>query len=155
MDKTSLALVAAGLPALIAALTFTGGTIFGVVSKTRQARVDAVMKLFDALDGVPAKAAAPRIASLWLRPELTASTAANRLMIVLPKRDQILWEWARYRITEMVDRTGLVEVEASAAIQGLLSIWLVDRRRARRLIVGDLKARNDARATPGNSEPSL
>ncbi len=120
MEPAVVALLAAGIPAFVAAATFATTTIIGAVSSKRRARIDALAVVLDALEAVTTKVATPRVLAVWRKPELHVLYAVMRLAAILPKRDRIVWQWLSLRSEELAQAQGLKRVEIASEMEGVV-----------------------------------
>jgi hypothetical protein len=134
MDPATVALLAAGIPAAVAAGTFAATHIIAAVSARRRRQVDAIALVMDALEAIPNEARLPRIIRFWRSPELPVAYAGMRLVSVLPKRDRILWEWLAVQTQELSEASRIAQVTKAAEMTGMLVAYIRSARRVRRVL---------------------
>lgn len=129
-----MALLAAGIPAFIAAITFTSGQVIGMVSTRRRRRVNAIIRLIEALDLILEKEGSPLLFRIWATPELQVVALVTRLIITTPKRDYVIWDWVFEHTKVMIASKGNKRMEHYGEIQAVLALWCRDRGETRRYI---------------------
>lgn len=134
LDPAVVALLAAGIPASVAAGTFAASHIISGVSARRRRRLDAIALVLDALEAVPGRLRQPWIVRRWQSPELPIAYAVMRLVLVLARRDRILWEWLAVRTQELSDSSPVEQVRRSAEMTGMLIAFIRAPRRVRTLL---------------------
>lgn len=138
-----MALLAAGIPAGFAAITFTSGQIISVVSIRRRRRINAIIHLIEALDRILMKEGSPLLFRIWATPELQVVTLIMRLIITTPKRDFVIWNWLLENAKVMINSKGDARMELYGEIQAVLALWCRNRRKTRKY-VQELRRQNNS-----------
>lgn len=128
MDPAAVALLAAGIPALVAASTFTGTHILAARRGTRDKSVGGLLLVADALEAVSVNLTRPAAVAVFRRTDLPLVFACTRLVLVLPKRDRIVWQWMILRAEEVANTKGIARVEIAAEMQGIVFAYISSRR---------------------------
>lgn len=132
MDSSQLAMLAAGIPAFAAAATFIAGQVIRAASMASERRSPAVTRLMGSLDRIMSDELKPHIGRVRGQTQLDVATQANRLILVCRARDRVIWDRVRSTVNEIAETRDLEKVQLVSGLQGLLSVWLVSRRKARR-----------------------
>lgn len=140
MDPAVVALLAAGIPATVAAGTFVTTQILSVVLSGKRRRLEGLVGLLDVLEEVPNRLTQPRGVGVVVAPELSVLYKATRLVAVLPKRELILWEWLAVRVPELARVQPMERVELAGEISAVVITFIRDPRKARDLL-GKLRSR--------------
>ena len=140
MDTGSfVTLLAAGIAAIVAALTFVAGEVL----KIRQTYLDRQLAVIDdvvkAFSVIPYDEMRPKLFRLWSTKPLAIPMTITRLIPVLRKRDLILVDWLIQKCLQTVNATERDErvIRAAEATSGI-SVWLRNRRTARKLFSKEL-----------------
>lgn len=134
MDPTSAAILSAGVPALVAALTFVAGELI----KVRQARTDRENTAIDQLLTVWADVGAVstnRLHDDWkAHPErVDLSAAMSRMRMVFPKKDHVIYK-RQVQLNDLLVRqtSDLGRVRTAGLAYSELLDWAANRRKGRR-----------------------
>lgn len=133
MDPAAVALLAAGIPALVAALTFATTQIIRLVSERRSRRREALLALLGALEELTPKTTTGGPSHDEALVILKIMNAAGRLIIVLPKRDYTLWEWAQVSVNDMLGGTGESRTTIAGTVVARIMLYLRSPRLVRRM----------------------
>lgn len=131
MEPWVVALLAAGIPALVAAVTFVVGEILKTSRENADRRAVALARVFDALERVPIVETRPRIFRRWLLPDIEIVSAVTRLYDVLPRHDRHVILWLAAMGQELSLSGPDRRVVIAAEMQSRLIVWRKDPRKAR------------------------
>jgi len=103
MDDGAIALLAAGIPAAVAAITFAATQVIAVIGAARERKMAALSRLLESLESIPRFLMRPWIGRLWRSPIIDVASSGLRLITVLPRRDRILLDYVTAQIMQMVN----------------------------------------------------
>ncbi|TFD86954.1 hypothetical protein E3T61_13855 [Cryobacterium lactosi] len=132
MDTAAVALIAAGIPALGAAVTYAAAEFVKSAHARRERVAQAVSRVQDALERVPVVEARPVIVRMYSRPDIEIASSAMRLFAVLPRKDKPMVFWLALQSDALARADRTERVRVAAATNSRLLFWHSDRRRARR-----------------------
>jgi hypothetical protein len=134
MDSNAVALLAAGIPAAVAAVTFaiTQWVTFRTASRNRVN--ESLATVMSSLEKVPLHLAKPRLLRLWSEPDLEIAFSVTRLMVVIPHRDRVLWQRLSVQAVELAHAKGDDRVRISGQMTSNIVLYLSKRKIAMKML---------------------
>lgn len=132
MDSAVVALVAAGIPATVAAGTFAATQMIVLVSSRTTRRTEALLSVLDALERVPRHLVKPWILRVYSAPDIEIAMRATRLVAVLPRADRHFWVYLAAKAEELSRARGTARVEIAAVMSAQILLYLKSPKMVRR-----------------------
>jgi hypothetical protein len=132
MNSSVLAIIVAGIPAAVAAVTFAVAQTSLAGARIRASRTNAVLDLLEALESVTSHLVRPWIVRIHTMPDLKVAYRAVRLVAYLPRRDRYLVDWLAKKCEELGVARGDDRAVIAAEMNGVMLVYLANPRRLRR-----------------------
>ncbi|RXZ72796.1 hypothetical protein ESP51_03085 [Agromyces albus] len=142
MEPWVVALLAAGIPAFAAALTYAISEWLRARRASSDRRAAVFARLETGLERVAIVETMPRLLRRWKRPDVAIVQATTSLFEVLPRREWVLVYWLAEEAYRLTVARGFEErAQIATRMSSTILAWRMRRRRMRERLAIDLASR--------------